>query len=54
MNPIKRRWDNAPHYPNWPNAPHHVHLDDGTVEESPVNPTMTFVIVQIEQEMKAD
>jgi hypothetical protein len=49
---LKCRWDNAPHYPNLSNAPHHIHRDDGTIQESLVIPTMAFVILHIEQEIK--
>lgn len=32
---LRRRWDNAPHYPDLPGAPHHVHIGDNShVEQS--------------------
>ncbi len=46
---LKKRWDNAPHYPHLPNAPHHLHKADGSVEEVVAIPTALFVIQEIEQ-----
>jgi hypothetical protein len=46
---LKRRWDNAPHYPNLPNAPHHVHNEDGTVTGVLTVPTLLSIIEQIEK-----
>ena len=41
---LKRRWDNAPHYPHLPNAPHHVHKEDRSVEEMMIVPDIFFVL----------
>lgn len=30
---LRKRWDNAAHYPNLPGAPHHVHVGDETTVE---------------------
>ena len=45
---LKKRWDNAPHYPNLPNAPHHIHFEDGLVLEITDVPDVFSVIKQIE------
>jgi hypothetical protein len=44
---LRRRWDNAPHYPGFPGAPHHVHEADGTVHGEPV-PALLDVLHFIE------
>ena len=31
---LRKRWDNASHYPNLPNFPHHVHIGDEDRVES--------------------
>ena len=31
---LRRRWDNAPHWPQIPTEPHHVHLPDRNVPEA--------------------
>jgi hypothetical protein len=31
---LRRRWDNAPHWPGVPTVPHHVHLSGRTMPES--------------------
>ncbi len=49
---LKKRWDNAPHFPNLPNPPHHVHLEDGTVHEMFTIPNMLYVIEQIEESIE--
>ena len=46
---LRKRWDNAPHYPNLPNAPHHVHNESGSVQEVMKVPDMFFVIAEIER-----
>ncbi|MCX6046178.1 MAG: DUF6516 family protein [Chloroflexi bacterium] len=46
---LRKRWDNAPHYPHLPNAPHHLHQEDGSVEHVTAIPTALFVIGEIEQ-----
>ncbi len=48
---LKKRWDNAPHYPDLPNMPHHVHLEDGTVQGSLQIPDIFYVIQQFEQSL---
>jgi hypothetical protein len=49
---LKRRWDNAPHYPNLPNAPHHIHAADGFVTEASQIPTIFQVIETIEKALE--
>ena len=31
---LRKRWDNASHYPGLPNFPHHVHTEDENKVES--------------------
>ena len=49
---LKRRWDNAPHYPNLPNAPHHVHGEDGQAREGRGIPDLFSVLDEIESALK--
>jgi hypothetical protein len=49
---LRRRWDNAPHYPNLPNAPHHVHSKNDSVRESRQVPDAFFVISEIEKALE--
>ena len=51
---LKKRWDNAPHYPNLPNSPHHIHLEDGLVQEIMDVTDVFSVIEQIEAALKQD
>jgi len=46
---LKKRWDNAPHYPDLPHAPHHVHEANGTVQGVSKVPDLLFVIDEIEK-----
>jgi hypothetical protein len=46
---LRRRWDNAPHYPTLPNAPHHIHNEDNTVQSAYLMPNTLLVLQQIEQ-----
>ena len=46
---LKKRWDNAPHFPNLLHAPHHVHLEDGSVQGMSHIPDMRYALQQIEQ-----
>jgi hypothetical protein len=50
----KRRWDNAPHYPNLPNAPHHVHEENDLVREVMEVPDVFFVVGEIEKALNKD
>ena len=49
---LRRRWDNAPHYPNLPNAPHHVHSENDSVREVTDIPDLFFVVREIEKALK--
>lgn len=49
---LRRRWDNAPHYPKLPNAPHHVHSKNGSVQEARQVPDVFFVISEIEKALE--
>lgn len=49
---LRRRWDNAPHYPNLPDAPHHVHGEDDSVHGVIEVPDVLFVIGEIEKALK--
>jgi Family of unknown function (DUF6516) len=40
---LKKRWDNAEHFPNLPNFPHHVHVGD----ESNVEPGTSLSILEL-------
>ncbi len=42
---LKKRWDNAPHFPKLPNFPHHVHVGD----ESQVEPSHSLSILELIQ-----
>jgi len=46
---LKKRWDNAPHFPHLPNAPHHVHYENSTVQGIMHTPDIMFVIEEIEK-----
>lgn len=48
---LRKRWDNAPHYPNLPNAPHHVHLSDNTVQGVTKIPDILSILEQIEKSL---
>lgn len=50
---LRRRWDNAPHFPDLPNAPHHVHEGDGSVVEAKNPPNMLLVIEEFENGIQA-
>ena len=49
---LKRRWDNAPHYPELPDAPHHVHCESEVVQEITDVPDVFSVIEEIEAALK--
>jgi hypothetical protein len=49
---LKRRWDNAPHYPELPNAPHHVHCESEVVQEIIDVPDVFSIIEEIEAALK--
>jgi len=49
---LRRRWDNAPHYPNLPNAPHHVHSENDSVRAVTSVPDLSFVVREIEKALK--
>ncbi|MBI1925832.1 hypothetical protein HYR99_16480 [Candidatus Poribacteria bacterium] len=51
---LRRRWDNAPHYPNLPNAPHHVHEENDLVREVMEVPDVFFVVGEIEKALNKD
>jgi hypothetical protein len=40
---LKRRWDNAPHFPEVPNFPHHVHIG----QEDRVFPSIRMGIIEL-------
>lgn len=40
---MRKRWDNAQHYPGLPNFPHHIHVD----EEKRVEPGQPLGIVEL-------
>ncbi len=48
---LKRRWDNAPHYPHLPNAPHHIHEANGEVRENSIASGFFAVIAEIENSL---
>ncbi|MCB0207759.1 MAG: hypothetical protein KDJ52_00430 [Anaerolineae bacterium] len=43
---LKKRWDNAPHYPDLPHAPHHVHHEDDSVH-GVVHPPDILTVLQV-------
>jgi len=49
---LRRRWDNAPHYPNLLNAPHHVHSENDSVREASRVPDLHFVVGEIEKALE--
>lgn len=49
---LRKRWDNAPHYPNLPNAPHHVHTEDNTVQEVTQVPDILSIIEKFEEALR--
>lgn len=49
---LKKRWDNAPHFPNLPNPPHHVHLENGSIQGMSHTPDICYAIQQIERELR--
>ena len=49
---LKRRWDNAPHYPELLNAPHHVHCESEVVQEIIDIPDVFSIIEEIEAALK--
>lgn len=46
---LRKRWDNAAHYPNLPGAPHHVHVGDETTVEPGKPITLLDLINLLEQ-----
>ncbi len=46
---LKKRWDNAPHFPDLPRAPHHIHCKDGSVNSAPKIPSIFSVLDEIEE-----
>jgi hypothetical protein len=50
MQQLRRRWDNAPHYPNLPRFPHHVHVES----ESRVEPGNLLCIIALIEWFESD
>ncbi|HEX9869622.1 MAG TPA: DUF6516 family protein [Candidatus Tectomicrobia bacterium] len=48
---LKRRWDNAPHYPNILTFPHHVHVGPSEHVESAEDMNMAKALVLVEAEI---
>lgn len=44
---LRKRWDNAPHFPDLPHFPHHIHTTDEVVGTA-VLPTLAAVLTEIE------
>lgn len=51
---LKRRWDNAPHFPHLPGAPDHIHLDEKTVVGASRQPDFATVLAEIEQSVTSE
>ncbi|MBP1465754.1 hypothetical protein EYB53_008555 [Candidatus Chloroploca sp. M-50] len=50
---LRKRWDNAPHYPNLPNFPDHVHIGEtGSIEPGQVLSILELIDL-IQQELDA-
>lgn len=49
---LRRRWDNAPHYPTLPHTPHHVHNADSSVQSMAEIPNMFSILEEIEDALK--
>jgi len=45
---LKRRWDNAPHYPSF-SLPDHVHAEDGSVQQMNERISLLNILQQIEE-----
>ncbi len=43
---LRKRWDNAPHYPGLPNYPHHIHVGEET-HVKPGDPLSILDVVDI-------
>jgi len=51
---LRRRWDNAPHYPKLSDFPHHIHEADGTVIPNRTkDPDIFATLAWIEQELES-
>ena len=48
---LRRRWDNAPHYPDLPNAPHHIHDANGQVRPADGLPDFSGMMKAMEAEL---
>lgn len=48
---LKRRWDNAPHYPNISTFPHHVHVGPSDHVESSEDMNIAKALVLVEAEI---
>ena len=46
---FRKRWDDAPHFPDLENAPHHIHLVDGVVVAASGPPELAAILLEIEQ-----
>jgi len=46
---FRKRWDDAPHFPDLDNAPHHIHLADSMVNAASGPPDLAAILLEIEQ-----